>query len=91
MRDNFARDRQHLRRNRTFQIHARAQLRPQSKHIRVLNMAPVLTQMQRNEISTCILGKQGRFDWIGINRVTLLSQRCDVINIDAKINHGEIL
>jgi hypothetical protein len=52
MRQNAQRDRQHFRRHCALQVHARGKHPAQDLYIGVLDMAPILTQVQCNQVGT---------------------------------------
>ena len=52
---HLQRDLQHFRYHGTFQIHSRGDHLTQGEHIRILNMPPILAQMQRDQIRPCCL------------------------------------
>jgi hypothetical protein len=52
-------------------------------------MAPILTQMQCNQIGTGLLGKRSRKNRVGVHSVPLLAQGGHVVDIDTQLDHAE--
>ena len=53
----------------------------------VLNMPPILAQMERDQVGACRLGHQRRLHRARIARAPHLAQRGNVIDVDAEANH----
>ncbi len=88
VRAHAQRDLQHLARHRRLQIHARFQLRAQSLDVAVLDMAPVLAQMQGDGVGAGALGEQGGAHRVRVSRAAHLAQRGHVVDIDAEFDHS---
>jgi hypothetical protein len=61
---------------------------PLTADIGVLDMATILTQMNRNAVGTTKMGLDGAPDGIGFVGKARLPQCGDVVDIDAKFDHG---
>lgn len=83
MRLRLAGNRQHLFRDRHLQVHAGVQRLTQNAHIAVGNMTAVFTQVNGNAIGASLLSDERRLNRIGISRAACITQRGDVINVDA--------
>ncbi|MOA13536.1 hypothetical protein D3C78_1335940 [compost metagenome] len=83
MRFGFAGNRQHLFRHRHFQIHAGIQRLAQNFHIAVSDMTAIFTQMNGDTVCARLLGNKRRLNRIRICRTARITQRGDVINVDA--------
>ncbi|MNI59707.1 hypothetical protein D3C73_1148830 [compost metagenome] len=77
----------HFRRDRAFQVHPCAQLRTNRVHVRVLDMAPVFTQMQRDEVGAGVFRAQRGGHRVRVHRMALLPQGGNVIDIYTKFYH----
>ncbi len=78
------RDPDHFVGHRHFKIHARLQRLAHGKHIPVLDVAPVLAQVQCNAVGAGLLGDQRRIQRVGIAGATRLAQRGHVIDVHAQ-------
>ena len=70
-----------------FQIEDGAHAARERGDIGVLDMAPVLAQMNRDAVGARTLGGGGRLDGIGLVRFARFTDRRDVINVDVE-THG---
>ena len=71
-----------------FQVHAGLQSLTQDFHIGVLNVAPILAQVQGDGIRAGGLRHQGGMHRAGIARAARLAHGGDMIDINAEINHN---
>ena len=83
VRFGVAGNRQHLFGNGHLQIHAGIQRLTQDTHITVGNVAAIFTKVNGNAVSASLLGDKCRLNRIGISRAARITQRSDVINVDA--------
>src|SRR5262245_55975498 len=77
----------HLRRRCHLEIDLGRRALPQSAHIALLKMPPVLSQMKCDSIRTGLFGHQRSGDGIGNIDAAGLTHRRDMINVDAEANH----
>jgi len=84
MRPSFQRNGQHFPRCRHFQIQRRGYFRLQARNVVVANMPAVLTQMRRDAVSPGFDREFGRPQWIGMASAACVSERGDVVDVDAK-------
>jgi hypothetical protein len=78
----------HLRCNRAFQIEFDLHRASQHLQIPVLDVASVLAEVHGDCIGTAQLGQGGGPHRIGLHRVSGLTDRGDVININAECGHA---
>ena len=78
----------HLVREPHLEIHARLQQRTQRVHVTVLDVAPILAQVQRDVVGARLLGEQRRMHGIRIRGTARLPHRRDVIDVDSQFNGG---
>ena len=83
MRFGVTGNRQHLFRNRHLQVHPGIQRLSQNTHVTVSDVAAVFAQMNGNAIGASLLSDKRRLNRIGISRTTSITQRGDVIDVDA--------
>src|SRR5690606_32340002 len=84
---SLARKLQHLGRDCTFKVHPGAQLGSNGRYISVLNVPPVFAQMKCDQVSTRLFSNDCGANRIGIRGEPLLAQGCNVVDIDAKLDH----
>ena len=60
----------------------------QAPDIGILDMATIFPQMNRNAVGATEMGLDGAPDGIRFVGNARLPQRCDVVDIDAKFDHG---
>lgn len=77
-------NRQHLFGHRHFQIHAGIQRLTQDAHVAVSNVATIFTQMHGNAIRASLLGNKRGLHRVGVSSTTCITQRCDMVNVDAQ-------
>ncbi len=83
MRFGLAGNRQHLFGDRHLQIHAGIQGLAQNAHVAVGNVAAIFTQVHGNAVGASLLSDKRRLNRIGIRRAARITQRGDVIDVDA--------
>ncbi len=83
MRFGFAGDRQHLFGYRHFQIHTGIEGLTQHAHIAIGDMTAILAQVNRNAIRAGLLGDKCSLNRIGASRTACITQRSDMVDIDA--------
>ena len=88
LRTNTQRDLHHLVGHRHFQIHARLQRLAQDFHVRVLDVAAILAQVQGDRVRPGGFRHQRRLHRAGIKRAARLAQGGDVVDVDAELNHS---
>ena len=83
-------DLEDLRRIAHFEVHLCRELLAQAEDIRVLNVTPVCSQMDRDPARACSLADRGGGGHVGLGVVRVnaacvarLAQRGDVVNVDA--------
>lgn len=69
---------------RHFEIQPGLHELPQQAHIPILDMAPVLAQVDGDAVGAGLLGDQGRLHRIGIRRTSRLTQGRHVIDVHAQ-------
>ncbi|MNV36830.1 hypothetical protein D3C71_1283230 [compost metagenome] len=83
MRLGFAGDRQHLFRHRHLEIHTCIQRLTQDTNVAIGDMTAVFTQMNGNAVGASLFGNKCRLNRIRISRASRITQRGNVINVDA--------
>ena len=77
-------DPDHLVGHRHLEIHPGLEQLAHQRHIAVLDVAPILAQMQRDAVGARLLRQQRGVDGIGIIDAPRLAERRDVIDVDAQ-------
>ena len=72
----------HFRGGRHLEVHAGGEDAAQELHVPRLDMAPVFSQMQGDEIRPRLLRDQGRLDGLGIAGPPGLADGGDVVDVD---------
>jgi len=83
VRPNIQRNRHDVRMVGHLQVEARVQHPPQQVYVGILDMPPILAQVDGNALRTTALAGDGRFREAGVARTARLPQSGDVIDIDA--------
>ena len=77
----------HLAGHRAFEVHARLQHAAQDAHVLVLDVAPVLAQVDGDGVCTRLFADQGGAHQVGIARAARLAQRGDVVYVQTEFYH----
>jgi hypothetical protein len=57
-----------------------------TRHVAILDVAPILAQMQRDAVGAGLLGEQRRLQRIGVSAAPRLAQRRDMIDVHAQVD-----
>ena len=88
LRPHIPGDADHLRGDGHLEIHARLQEPAQHRHVSILDVAPVLAQVQGDAVGARLLGEQRGVHRIGIIDAPCLAQRRDMIDVYTEGNAG---
>ncbi len=66
------------------EVHARLQRRTHRRDVGILDVAPVLAQVQRDVVGARLLGDEGGVHRVGIARAPRLAQRRHVVDVDTE-------
>ena len=83
---------EHRIRGRHLEIDARDETLLHQAKIALLNVAPVLTQMDRDAVGPGLLGNERGREWIRVTCQSSLAQCCDVVDVDPEMyrpDHGQ--
>ena len=78
----------HLVGRRHFKVELDVGQLAQAAHVLVLDVAPVLAQVHGNAVGAAEMRLHRRPDRVGLVRAPRLAQRCDVIDVDAELDHS---
>ena len=87
-RAQLARDADHLVGGRHLEIQLDMHEVAQTPHVLVLDVSAILAQVHGDAIRTAEVSLDGRPHRVGLVRAPCLPQRCNVVDVDAELDHG---